>query len=204
MKTLFCFALIYFISFNLNAQKNVSAKFLFKMWLYIDRNNGEGGEKTDSLFKKFDQVVEINLDTVAYKLYDIDLHFYFLKLYDLNNNKFTRNLSYNRNVSSDELKNLVIPVGKFIQHYVIVISSKTGRSYRLSGFNGNDLLAFLSDFKEEYKAKHYTSLSTKKFLKEFHVPDLDFDCLFQGLKAKEIDRDKYPCLMQCSEPIGVR
>lgn len=204
MKKIFGFIILLFSFLNVKAQSNMPATFLFKLWLYVDKKNGDGSLKNDSLFIDFNKVVELKLDTIEYNLYDLDFNFYFLKLYDLANNNFTRNLSYNRKISSSEIKDYFIPVGKFIGHYAIAVNSKTGKSYRLAGFNGNDFLGFLSDIKEEYKRKHYRPLSTKKFLNEFHIRGLDFNCLFEGLKSEELDREKYPCLIRCSDPIGIK
>ena len=121
----------------------------------------------------------------------------------LRDNKFINNVSYSRAIASNEIKNYSIPVNKYIGQYVIAINPRTGRSYRLSGFNGNDFLGFLSDFKEEFKQKNKSRLSNKKFLKGYYVEGIDFNCLYKGLKAQEVDRYKYPCLIRCSDPVSI-
>ncbi len=187
----------------LNAQSNTDANFIFKVWLFTDREGSKEASKSDSLFTAFNAITELNLDKIDCDLLGINYQFYHLRLYDIKNNKFINNVSYSRAIASNEIKNYSIPVNKYIGQYVIAINPRTGRSYRLSGFNGNDFLGFLSDFKEEFKQKIKSRLSNKKFLKGYYVEGIDFNCLYKGLKAQEVDRHKYPCLIRCSDPVSI-
>lgn len=189
---------------TLKAQTNTDAEFLFKIWLFTDRENSNGVYKNDSLFTAFSKTIDLKLEKSEYNLLGIEYQFYFLRLYDIKNNKFIDNVSYKRDLALDEIKNYTIPVNKYIGQYVIGLNPKTGMSYRLSGFNGNDFMGFLSDFKEAFKLKYNRRLSSKKFLKQYHVEGIDFKCLYEGLKVKEVNRDKYPCLIRCSDPVSIQ
>jgi hypothetical protein len=203
MKLLFLLIIVSLITSNLKAQSNIDESFLFKMWLFADRDINKEVLKNDSIFSTFNDITELNLDKIECKLLGSEYQFVFLTLYNIKNNNFLDNVTYKRNLSSDEVKNYFIPVNKYIGQYVLAINSKTGMSYRLSGFNGNDFLGFLSDFKEAYKLKYKKGLSDKEFLKQYHIEGIDFCCLYEGLKAKEVDRDKYSCLKRCSDPISI-
>jgi hypothetical protein len=191
------------ITSGVKAQSNVDANFLFKMWLFSDRESNNEFSKSDSLFIAFSTATELKLDKIECDLFGISYHFYFLRLYDIKNNKFINNVSYSRTIASNEIKNFIIPVNKYIGQYVISVNPKTGRSYRLSGFNGNDFLGFLSDFKEVFNQKNKSRLSNKEFLKKYYVEGIDFNCLYRGLKAKKIDKKNYPCLIRCSDPVSI-
>jgi hypothetical protein len=195
--------MLYSLTSVLKAQSNTDANFLFKVWLFTDRENSKESSKSDSFFAAFSAITELKLDKIDCNLFGIDYQFYFLKLYDIKNNKFIDNVSYSRAIASNETKDYIIPVNKYIGQYVITINPRTGMSYRIMGFNGNDFLGFLSDFKEEFKRKNKNRLSNKKFLKKYYVEGIDFNCLYKGLKAKEVDRHKYPCLIRCSDPVSI-
>ena len=85
--------------------------------------------------------------------------------------------------------------------YVLALNPKTGISYCLSGFDVNDFLGFLSDFKASYFNDTGKKLKTSKFIKNYKVENLDFECLYKGLKTDGIDREKHPCLIRCSDRI---
>ena len=76
-------------------------------------------------------------------------------------------------------------------------------TYRLKGFNGNDFLSFLRDFKEIYKRKTDKAISSNKLIKKYKIPDVNFKCLYKGLRAKNIDIQKYPCLIRFSDPVQI-
>jgi hypothetical protein len=85
----------------------------------------------------------------------------------------------------------------------MAIEMTTGICYRLKGFRANDFLMFLADFKEDYNEERTRKkkLSFLDFLNGLKVNELDFERLYKGLKAEEIDSRKYPCLKRCSDPL---
>src|SRR5258707_704040 len=60
------------------------------------------------------------------------------------------------------------------------------------------------DFKEEYNKGEKKSLPTRRFLNLYKVEKLNFECLYKGLTAKEIYRDKCPCLKRTGDIASVK
>ena len=67
----------------LNAQSNTDANFLFKVWLFTDREGSKEASKSDSLFTAFNAITELNLDKIDYDLFGINYQFCHLRLYDI-------------------------------------------------------------------------------------------------------------------------
>jgi hypothetical protein len=190
-----------------NAQVSTDAASVFRMQLFVDNKNVtfSGMDpmvvKSDSLYEAFRNAVDLKLDTLkvagsrelARSVFSSQYQFYRLLAYD------KKSIIYKKKLNSSE--------GQFFMisgNCILAINQRTGLSYRLQGFNGNDFLNFLSDFKEGYKESTGDVLSTKDFLKNYQVEGLDFECLYQGLKQDKIDREKYPCLKRNSEPVWIR
>jgi hypothetical protein len=196
-----------------NAQLKVDAVSIFKMQLFVDNKNSNfrGMDsmviKNDSLYKAFSDAVDFKLDTLKItgnweltkSVFATHYQFYQLLAYDNQKKSHTQNIIYKRKLNSNEEQFFMIGGS-----CVLAINQKTGLSYRLKGFNSNDFLNFLSDFKEAYKESTGDKLSTSEFLKNYKVYGLDFQCLYQGLKQDNIDRDKYPCLKRISDPVWIR
>ncbi len=182
--------------YKIFSQVSTDAKSIFKMWLFLDKmnvyqRNPKTTIKDDSLFSLFENVTDFKLDTLQSKGFDrIGYQFYLLHL---------NNLKILKDLNEDEAQSLLIFTGKF-DSVIIGLNSKTGKSYRLLGFNGNDFLSFLIDITENNSINN-EGISQKKFFNEFKVEKLDFNCLNKALKDKNLDRRKYPCLIRYSDPI---
>ena len=187
-------------SIRMNSQVSTDAKAIFKMWLFLDRENihlrnpSKTVVKDSMLFSLFDGAIDIKLDTLKSKRFDeLGYDFYLLSL---------NNLKILKNLNDEEEDYLLLSTGKF-DTFIIGINSKTGKSYRLSGFNGNDFFSLLADITEDPNSYPIFNqkISHKYFLNNFEVEKLNFKCLYEALRSKKIDRGKYPCLKRCSDPI---
>lgn len=196
--------IILFSSFNLYSQIKIDAVSIFKMQLFLDKNDIELGKfdlttvKSDSLYKAFNEIVDLRIDTLK-----ITGDHYLTK--SALSPKYTffqlTSHSYKKKLSEKELQLYWI----FGDHVcTIAINQETGKSYRLLGFNTNDFLSFLSDFREEFKIKQGEKLTVKHFLKNYIVEDVDFECLYNGLRSGEADTKSYPCLVKASDPVWIR
>lgn len=192
-------------------QNRTDAESIFKMFLFLNTENVsfKGMDitvsKNDSLYKAFSDVVYPKLDilkniksNLQYELAIPKYKFYELVIYDTAKKDYTDNIIYKRKLNLNEGQFFGVYVGG-CDSYIIAINQYTGASYRLKGFNINDFLAFLSDFREEYSKQSGKQLSTKSFLNGYAIEGLDFECLYDGLTAKEMDRKKYPCLRRAAD-----
>ncbi|CAM4097453.1 hypothetical protein FLBR109950_15830 [Flavobacterium branchiophilum] len=217
MKKLIYISIVLLNFYNLSAQLKTDAVSIFKMHLFLNNKNVKfrGMDSTvvknDSLYKTFTDVINLKLDTLKIKgsfnlttsVFAPKFAFYKISLNDRENKDFTNNISYKRNLTSGEDQFLGIFSGVFTS-FILAINRETGESYRLIGFDTNDFLGFLSDFKEEYKEKDGNIISTNNFLKNYQVEGIDFKCLYEGLKSDKIERKKYPCLQRVSDPIWIK
>lgn len=64
--------------------------------------------------------------------------------------------------------------------YILATNPNTGMVYRLQGFNGNDFLTFLRDFKEIYRKKHTIIYPTIRYLKNTNYPKLTLNVCIKG------------------------
>ena len=207
MKKLITISVLIIMCINLSAQIKHDAVSIFKMQLFLNnnknypyskKNDKDIVVKNDSLYEIFNEIVQIKLDSLRISgeyefMHNSDLEYVFYKfsLY---------NLSYLQQISDNKDISLNIPHGLNTE-FILAIHTKTSASYRIKGFDGNDFLSFLSDFKEDFYSYYEKKLTTRHFLRGYHVEGIDFKCLYQGLTAKEIDRNKYPCLKRVSDPI---
>lgn len=208
MKSIAVVLIICFGSANVFAQVKTDAVSIFKMQLFLDKKNNDyrGMDstvvKSDSLYKAFSNVVNLKLDTLK-----ISGIWEFTKSALAPQYKFYRlslsNCIYTRNLNNGEEQFYAFSSG-YIDAYILAVNQKTGLVYRLKGFNGNDFLGFLLDFKAEYEESIGEKLTTKKFLKSYKVEELDFQCLYQGLYSDETDRNKYPCLKRVSDAVRIK
>lgn len=197
--------LLFIISLsNGYAQSKNNVEDIYKMHLFLNkknsvfRNMNSSISKNDSLYKVFREIVIIKIDTL--KMDNslsgfLEENYQFYKLSE-------KNITYKREFKKDEYSYL-IPEVMINSYYVLAVNTSTGASYRLAGFDINDFMMFLSDFKENYLNGNMKRLKTNYFLNNYKVEDLDFNCLYEGLRKKEIDRDKYSCLKRCSEPLRI-
>jgi len=196
--TVFLLFILYYI--NINGQENWNIEFIFKMQLFNDLSINAYStdevylDKTNILFTNFISDVDIKLDTLKSQNINNDYHFFFLRSANLyldtsKNNNFEWMIAANIDT-----------------YYILCINIKTQFSYRLAGFNGNDFLNFMSDYREYHNLSNLREyMSDKQFLMECTVEKIDFNCLYKGLHDKNWNRnkypDKYPCLKRVSDPI---
>ncbi len=82
----------------------------------------------------------------------------------------------------------------FCETYIITVDSENNNSYRLKGFNGNDLLFLLKEInKNSYKERHYSKIV--KELQSF-TDKVDFICIYESLIKGKLDSE---CLKPCKE-----
>ena len=211
MKKIFVLLSLMYYSLNSTAQFKTDAGYIFKIQLFLNMNNiifkekDTSIQKNDSLFNNFNNLVLLNMDTLKISG-DFDLtksvfapkfEFYKINLGSAEKSS----LRYKRELSGKE-DYFLIGGGTF-EILVLAINIETGKSYRLSGFDINDILSFVTDFKEMYNKENSEKLSTSKFLKNYHVESLDFECLYRGIKSDVIDRKKFPCLQRVNDPITI-
>lgn len=196
-----------------DAQLKVDAPSIFKMQLFLNSKIEVVGGKdaavviSDSLYKACSDAVDFKLDTLKItgsweltkSVFSSQYRFYQLLAYDDQKKTYTKNIIYKRKLNDLEEQFFLIR-----ESCVLAINQRTGLSYRLKGFNSNDFLNFLSDFREAYKESTGSGLSIKDFLKNYKVEGLDFECLYKGLRQDETDREKYPCLKRASDPVWIR
>lgn len=201
----FYFILILILSFNFSdAQSKSNVQDIFKMHLFLNKKNilfrtmDNTIIKNDSLYNSFKSLINIKTKRLSLinsleGLSNEDYEFYKVEDSDI---------KYNRKLIANESKFLSISCW-MNGYYILAINIKTSQTYRLSGFEINDFLSFLNDFKENYLKTNLKKLKTSTFLKKYKVEELDFNCLFKGLTSKELNRKNYPCLKRCSEPIEI-
>lgn len=196
--------IIFFISccINLHAQSNVDVEDIFKLQLFLDKKNTIHSStkdvvKDDSLYQVFSNSIKLTIDTLKvesqlydfidpFKYYRIDLRAVVQKLSSNDTNIQSLSLFHGLNTTC-----------------VLAISPKTGLAYRLQGFNGNDFLTFLQDLKEVYRKEASRNISNSKLFKKYKLPEVSFKCLYTGLRARNIDTKKYPCLIRYSDPVQI-
>lgn len=201
MKNNFLIILILLFTFEMFSQIETDAVSTFKMQIFMDKKSvtfeSDISIKNDSLYNAFSDNIILKLDTLKikgeYTLVESALSPQF-KFFQLIGH------SYKKKLSELELKLFWVFGDKIC---TIAINQETGKSYRLMGFNTNDFLSFYSDYKEEFEKKQEKNLKIKKFLKDYKVEKLDFECMYKGLKNIYIDRVKYPCLARASDPIWI-
>ncbi|RYE56549.1 MAG: hypothetical protein EOP48_07765 [Sphingobacteriales bacterium] len=191
------------------AQWSTDAVSVFKMHLFLDRDNirvtrDSITRKNDSLYMAFCQTISLKLDTLEIKgdfnftksVFAPKFQFYFVESGD------GTHLNYTRKLIGTEAQYFGIASGVFSK-YVLAINQKTGRSYRIIGFNGNDFLSFLSDYLEYFNDRNTNKVTANTFLRNYQVNGIDLKCLYKGLRAKSRDDAKFPCLKRVDDPITI-
>ena len=136
---------------NLNAQSKTDIESIFKMQLFLNRKNVQFRTmdssivKNDSLYRVFEEVTKLQIDTLKLdnkltKNFEEEFLFFKLSIDEIRNS---------RKLINDEFQYIGFGSG-MCDFYVLALNPKTGISYCLSGFDVNDFLGFLSDFKASY------------------------------------------------------
>ncbi|MGC4040334.1 MAG: hypothetical protein QM710_05990 [Flavobacterium sp.] len=201
------FVILFFClcAFNLSAQSKNDVDYLVKMQLFLNKENVFSDKlhpnivKGDSLFHVFKDLIILKIDTLKVEnglamLHSDDYSFYRVK---------ESNIKYTKQLVKQEVNYFAINTELSDGEYIISINQNTGRLYRLAGFGTNDFMGFLTDFKDMYLNSNFKKLSTSKFFKNYIVQDLDFKCLYKGLRCGNSNSNKYPCLMKCNDPIRI-
>lgn len=186
------FFLLFICSLPLSAQLTVNVNDLFKMHLFLERRLFADNDlnKNDDLYSFFSDHTSISPNLLNSELIGSDYHFYRINLKD--DIKFHETL-----YSSTDHKDFFGVIYGFNEDYILCVDHKSGQSYRIQGFDGNDFLDFLEDYCERER------ISVRNFLHWRSVEGIDFKCLYRALRSKERNRDKYPCLQRVSDPIRI-
>jgi hypothetical protein len=199
VKLMLCFNLMLCV-FSVHSQNTTNAKDIFKLWLFLDKANAVTDDssrthiKDYSLFLSFYDIMDLKMDTLKSEAFDQIGY----KFYSINLNSSTQLKAIPAKQESD-----VLLFTGTLTTFIVGINDRIGKSYRLAGFNGNDFLNLLSDVKEgsnTYPISIYP-VSHQIFFKRYKVEGLDFNCLYNGLRAKNKDIKRFPCLKRCSDPI---
>lgn len=192
-------------AFSQNEQK-IDYEHIFKNWIYIEKTSGylPTEESINTISIKNDSIFDIFRDNFKFKISELNNNLpqkYVVKCLILNNENIVdinQDLTpYNLDVNSFFYNNQCD--GKL----VLVFDIEKGMSYRIAGFNGNDLMSLMFNM-QEYYYKNYQKISFKSILKKHHIKDVDLLCLYKGLKTEKlIDYKKYPCLKSCFDEFVV-
>lgn len=127
--------------------------------------------------------IQLTLDTIQSSSYYLNENFKILKF----------NLVKNK-VSYDSNKLSVFFNSSYCNTYILAIDSENN-SYKLQGFQKNDILFLIYKIKE--KLHYKSSKEVLKFLKE-NVEDIDFECMYKSLIEEKLSSK---CIIPCSEGI---
>lgn len=171
-------------------ERAVNEVEIFKMQLFLDKkiNKDDNVVKDGSLYTEFVNKVDIKLDLLKSRGFNETIKFYYLDA--------DKNISLKIDPYSNKDFFFQFHMG-FYTTYVLCVNIKNGKSYRILGFDGNDFLDFINDYTNDKE------ISVKQFFKSCWVNGVDFECLYKGLKDREENRYKYPCLKRVSDPIVV-
>ncbi|MDR2651972.1 MAG: hypothetical protein LBC68_06610 [Prevotellaceae bacterium] len=207
MKKVIVFVIL-LMPFYVMAQK-IDAVDIAKMYMFLNQSYTTYFmpnmiNKNDFSYLDFKNSFEIKLDTL-----EITDELEEITDYNKDNNFFEfidGKLKYTfYKINIDSITNEPFFIGSFamMRYCVIAIQESTGKSYRIIGFDNNDLLSFLSDFRSQYLKVNHKNISINQILKYFKVECVDFECLYNGLTDKNWIRTaincKYPCLWRIND-----
>ena len=184
------------------AQSKVDVESIFKMQLFLEKRNVEVDKfeiaKDDALYAIFKEETLMQIDTLE----TINIH----KIFQFYSFDIDSGLSYKTPIISSDTFYFICLIHGATTKYILCVDMNRGKSYRISGFNGNDFLSFLVDYRN-YHNDFGGNLSDKKFIRNSFVQGVDFKCLYEGLHTKNPDiinhRHKYPCLKRVTDPFIV-
>jgi len=178
-----------------NCQNKINAVDVFKMYLFLNKRTFKSDRsivKNDSTYLHFSDFLYLSLDTLqVYNsikgAYYNEFDFYKLSQFGIH---YKDNSTYNK---------FHVEFG-FLGYYILCINNKTGICYRLAGFDVNDFYDFLFDFQSIYLQNNMRKVSKNTFFKKFKVENLNFLCIYKGLKKQ---KKKTPiCLFKNEEPMS--
>ena len=201
-----CLLPMFFInSLTANAQKTSDVKFLFKTWLFLEHVNTESREailfpvKDSALFSLWQNAIELKLDTLKKTGFSKDYIFVSISLKKLDIPLKDFPIVYKQWKMIDYLDMPVDSCGA----YVLCVNKRAGISYRLRGFRENDFLGLYRDIRGDFEGRTTKRLSIRRFLKQYTVNDLDFECLYEGLTSNKVNLKEFPCLQRCANDVVV-
>lgn len=200
------------------------------IWLYYhledvpficsDKSSNDTVKKDDFTYTKFKNSFDIKLDTLRVSdendFYDNDDDEDYDNYYSRLDSDWVSleewidgDLKYTfYKIHIDNFTNEPPGIGWFmmIKYCVIAVQESTGRSYRIMGFDNNDFLSFLLDFRSQYAMVNNENISVEQILKYFKVECVDFECLYEGLTDKNWlrpDLCQYPCLWRINDMVPI-
>lgn len=174
-----------------NSQKNTDIDFIFKTWLYLEHINNDSGYNVDfavkdsAVFSLFVNNIKLKVDHLESEGFSKDYIFVSI------NGSSGSSIQYDKT----EFRNLIsIPL--FCNRYVLCVNKLNGKSYRLQGFAGNDILTLIKDIRKQ-RLFNNKKFKLRQFFKFSFVSGLDLKCLYKGIKSFSLDDKKYRCLEDC-------
>lgn len=177
--------------------------FLFPLFFFLC--NLAIGQKIDSkvLVKNMFLMEPIfRLDTKEVDLNDFNKSFDF-KMYEIGNScRWILPIQlfvldsfkvYNKNIVREEL----------LKDSVYVVAVQCNDVYRLKGFSYNDfpfLLKYCLENKQDYSVNEILKKLEDSYNTKEHLY-VDFECLYEAFRSKEINYDIYPCLESLSKSL---
>jgi hypothetical protein len=195
--------ILLFLSFKSFSQKNLNVDYehIFKNWIYLEKPSGfvKDSNSLKSITVKNDSIYRIFMTNLQLKLSDVSSNLpkkFVVKCLELNGKSIIytdENLTaYNVGIHGFSYTSQCD--GKMI----LVFDSETGMSYRVAGFNGNDLLGLITNLKDYNYKEEDKDLKSKSIIKKYFIKDVDLLCIYKGLTCEDSDNYiKYPCLKSC-------
>ena len=198
---LFCVILLYSTSgFSQSYNTGIDYEHIFKNWIYIEKKSNVLIDKDNlkTLTVKNDSIYDLFITNIELKISD--------KKNNLPNNFVVKQLIIDeKNIKNNsELTPYTLSTRSFSYTYqcqgalALIFDLKTGISYRIMGFNGNDTLSFIQDLRKYLREIQDENYSEKKITNTFFIEGVDMKCILKGLKSKnEKDTNRFPCLKSC-------
>lgn len=184
------------------AQTDTNAEDIFHLQVYLDRKNVVanttiGYAKDHSRYLEFKSSVHLDIDSLRITSAPSGMEDFVTFLYsDL------KNVEYNFSEFDQQDQLLSLFHGPNTE-MVLALNRKTGQAYRISGFNGNDMVDFLNDFIKHYEKLYGRKLNTRNFFSSFKVDGIDLRCIYGAARRVPNFGDRSPCLKSTSEPFKI-
>ena len=144
------------------------------------------------MFQYFVENLDLKLDTLRNTFPG---HYLFLRL-PTKNTTTNKSITYHTELSNTDTF-WFGSVDDNCEEYIVGINLKTGSSYRLRGFKGNDIFSLYRDIQHVRKFLDEEPISFNKFSRKYEVEHLDIRCLYNAFKHRRTDASRYPCLHTC-------
>ncbi len=185
MKTLILSVILFCVSSHV--KNKVSIENIFKLNLFIEEafeieKNGIISPPTLS-----------DLDDISFKIDTVisSSHIFISSISDII--LFKTNLI---NKVKEDKFTLLFQGGNCLKYY-IALDKTNGKFFRLYGFKTNDFLNLLRELRN--KSGHKNEKALINDFSQTYGEDLDFNCIYNGLRSKSYDECTYPCLKVCTD-----